>query len=137
LLEEKQIVVIASVAWQSIILLKEGKTCQTNQKNFYSKLEKLKMSYYIYFVTNNSNSVIYTGVTNDLVRRVWEHKQGIDKKSFSSKYKTNKLVYYEVTDSIESAILREKQLKAGARSKKVELINSFNPTWEDLYLKIV
>jgi putative endonuclease len=95
------------------------------------------MSYYIYFVTNNSNSVIYTGVTNDLVRRVWEHKQGIDKKSFSSKYKTNKLVYYELTDNPESAILREKQLKAGSRSKKDELIDNFNPTWEDLYLKIV
>jgi len=74
---------------------------------------------------------LYTGVTNDLIRRVIEHKDGAVE-SFTSRYKVNKLVYYEVTDSIESAILREKQIKGGSRNDKIELVNSMNSEWNDL-----
>ena len=74
---------------------------------------------------------MYTGVTNDLIRRVIEHKDGVVE-SFTSRYKVNKLVYYEVTDSIESAILREKQIKGGSRNDKIELVNSMNSEWNDL-----
>jgi putative endonuclease len=87
-------------------------------------------------MTNYGNSVLYTGVTNDLIRRVYEHKNKLIK-SFTLKYNINKLVYYEVVDNIESAILREKQLKAGSRQKKVNLINKLNPKWEDLYKQII
>ena len=92
--------------------------------------------YFVYIMTNYGNSVLYTGVTNDLIRRVYEHKNKLIK-SFTSKYNINKLVYYEVVDNIESAILREKQLKAGSRQKKVNLINKLNPKWEDLYKQII
>ena len=88
--------------------------------------------YYVYIMTNQSNTVLYTGVTNDLARRVYEHKSKLDPHSFTAKYNINKLVYYENTTSVESAILREKQLKAGSRRKKVDLINEFNPNWLDL-----
>jgi putative endonuclease len=87
-------------------------------------------------MTNYGNSVLYTGVTNDLIRRVYEHKNKLIK-SFTLKYNINKFVYYEVVDNIESAILREKQLKAGSRQKKVNLINKLNPKWEDLYKQII
>ncbi len=92
--------------------------------------------YYVYIMTNYANTVLYTGVTNDLIRRVYEHKNKIVK-SFTSKYNVNKLVYYEATENIESAILREKQLKAGSRQKKINLINKLNPKWEDLYNQII
>ncbi|MEK9179359.1 MAG: GIY-YIG nuclease family protein, partial [Patescibacteria group bacterium] len=86
-------------------------------------------------LTNNSNHVLYTGVTNYLIRRVWEHRE--NKGSlFTSKYKLTKLVYYEQTNSIESAILREKQIKGGSRKRKLDLINSFNPDWKDIYKEI-
>ena len=88
--------------------------------------------YYVYIMTNQTNTVLYVGVTNDLARRVYEHKNKIDSRSFTAKYNINKLVYYENTSSVESAILREKQLKAGSRKKKLDLINSFNPQWLDL-----
>ena len=88
--------------------------------------------YYVYIMTNQANTVLYIGVTNDLARRVYEHKSKIDPRSFTAKYNVNKLVYYEYTTSVESAILREKQLKAGSRQKKVNLINGFNPQWFDL-----
>ena len=89
--------------------------------------------YYIYIMTNRKNTVLYTGVTNDLIRRVYEHKEKINPSSFTAKYNINKLVYYETTNSIESAIEREKQIKAGSRARKLDLINSFNPDWKDLY----
>ena len=89
-------------------------------------------TYYIYILTNKNNKVLYTGITNDLIRRVYEHKTKSDKKSFTAKYNVNKLVYYEITESIETAIMREKQIKAGSRQKKLDLINSFNPAWKEL-----
>ena len=88
--------------------------------------------YYIYFMTNTGNNVIYTGVTSNLKRRVYEHKNKIIK-GFTQKYNINKLVYFEYSPSIESAIMREKQIKAGSRLKKIELIENTNPNWDDLY----
>lgn len=72
------------------------------------------------------------GVTSNLSQRIYQHKTGYYKNSFSSKYKVNKLVYYEFFDSINEAISREKQIKAGSRQKKIELINKLNPEWKDL-----
>jgi putative endonuclease len=82
-------------------------------------------------MTNQTNTVLYTGVTGDLERRVFEHKKKIVK-GFTSKYKINKLVHYEVTEDVFSAINREKQIKGGSRKKKIELINSMNKDWTDL-----
>jgi len=87
---------------------------------------------FVYFMTNKHNTVIYTGVTSNLTKRVWEHKTGKYVDSFSYKYKLNKLIYWEEYDDIRDAIAREKQLKAGSRKKKEELINKENKTWQDL-----
>lgn len=88
--------------------------------------------YCIYIMTNKRNTVLYTGVTNNLKRRVYEHREKmID--GFTKKYNVIKLVYYEQFDNIENAILREKQIKAGSRNKKIELIERMNPEWKDLY----
>ena len=81
--------------------------------------------YYVYIMTNNGNTVLYVGVTNDLIRRVYEHKEKLAN-GFTRKYNVVKLVYYEILEDIENAILREKQIKAGSRQKKVQLINSMN-----------
>jgi putative endonuclease len=91
--------------------------------------------YYVYIMTNFTNSVLYTGVTNDLVRRVHEHKEKLVK-GFTSKYNITKLVYFESGEDAYGAISREKQIKAGSRKKKIELINSTNPEWKDLWNKI-
>ncbi len=88
--------------------------------------------YYIYLMTNKYNTVLYTGVTNDLIRRIYEHKEKLIA-GFTKKYNINKLVYYEIFADINSAIAREKQIKAGSRQKKIDLINSINPQWCDLY----
>jgi putative endonuclease len=93
------------------------------------------MSYYVYILANKASTVLYTGVTSDLIRRVWEHK-GHFVESFTKRYNVDRLVYYEVSGDIHSAITREKQLKVGSRRKKMELIDSFNPTWRDLYDEI-
>jgi putative endonuclease len=91
-------------------------------------------SYYIYILTTARNSVLYTGVTNDLYRRCIEHKQG-GKSGFTKRYNVNKLVYYEIYENIEIAITREKQIKGMSRDKKINLINDFNPDWNDLFCK--
>ena len=88
--------------------------------------------YYIYIMTNKRNTVLYTGVTNDLKRRAYEHKEKLAE-GFTKKYSINKLVYYEVFDDIAYAILREKQIKGGSRQKKIELVHSMNKEWRDLY----
>ena len=93
------------------------------------------MQYYVYIMTNKSNNVLYTGVTRDLVRRVYEHRNKLAS-GFTADYNVNKLVFYEVFDDINSAISREKQIKAGSRAKKLELVNSLNPEWNDLYDEI-
>ncbi|MEM7716905.1 MAG: GIY-YIG nuclease family protein [Cyanobacteria bacterium P01_A01_bin.68] len=88
--------------------------------------------YYIYIIRNQYNTVLYTGVSNDLIRRVYEHKEKLIA-GFTKKYNVNKLVYYEIFTDINSAITREKQIKAGSRQKKIDLVNSMNPQWCDLY----
>jgi len=83
-------------------------------------------------MANYLNTVLYVGVTNDLTRRVWEHKNHVHPTSFTSRYNVHKLVYYACGDSVEDAISYEKQLKSGSRKKKDKLINEFNPYWKDL-----
>ena len=94
-----------------------------------------KVSPAIYILTNKSNTVLYTGVTSNLVKRIWEHRnKTID--GFTKKYNVDKLVYYETFDRMEIAIVREKQIKAGSRKKKIELTEKLNPEWKDLYEEI-
>lgn len=92
---------------------------------------------FIYIITNKNNTVLYIGVTSNLPQRIEEHKQKRYENSFSARYNLNKLVYYEQFQMIGDAIGREKQLKAGNRATKEKLINSINPTWNDLYDKII
>jgi putative endonuclease len=91
--------------------------------------------YIVYIMTNKWNKVLYTGVTNDLKRRVYEHRNKLIK-GFSEKYNIDKLVYYETVESIESAIMREKQIKGGSRNDKIQLVNTVNNKWCDLYDKL-
>ena len=88
--------------------------------------------YYVYILTNDFNTLTYTGVTNDLKRRVYEHKEKLAD-GHTKKYRIGKLVYYEAGGDINGALAREKQIKAGSRKKKLDLINGFNPEWKDLY----
>jgi putative endonuclease len=85
-------------------------------------------------MTNNNNTVLYTGVTSDLKGRILQHKAKKYLKSFSARYNVCKLVYYKSFETIGEAIKHEKQIKAGSRNKKIELINSMNPEWDDLSL---
>jgi putative endonuclease len=91
---------------------------------------------YVYLLTNFDKTVLYAGVTSDLVKRVYEHKNKLVD-GFTKKYSVDQLVYYEVFDDIEYAIAREKQIKGGSRKKKEEIINSMNPDWRDLYKDIL
>lgn len=88
-------------------------------------------SYYVYIMTNCRNTVLYVGVTNNLERRIFEHKNQLIK-GFTSRYNIEKLVYFEETDDVTAAISREKQLKAGSRKKKIKLIENINKKWRDL-----
>ena len=92
----------------------------------------MNRQYYVYIMTNRRNNVLYTGVTNDLVRRVWQHRNG-QTDGFTARYRCSKLVLYEIFRDPYSAIAREKQIKAGRRRRKVELIEQMNPDWRDLY----
>ncbi|MEH1933820.1 MAG: GIY-YIG nuclease family protein [Nostoc sp.] len=92
----------------------------------------MNKQYYLYIMTNKYNTVLYTGVTNDLQRRVYEHKEKIIE-GFTKKYNITKLVYYEVFEDAYTSISREKQIKAGSRQKKIDLVNSINQEWRDLY----
>jgi putative endonuclease len=87
--------------------------------------------YYVYVLTNRTNRVLYIGVTNNLERRLFEHKNKLVE-GFTKKYNLNKLVYYEATNDIDGALEREKQLKNWHRDWKINLINSSNPAWKDL-----
>ena len=91
----------------------------------------MSKEYYVYIMTNKSRT-LYTGVTNDLMRRVYEHKNKLDPKSFTCKYNIQYLVYYESTSSVQVALEREKQIKGWLRKKKIALIESENPKWKDL-----
>ena len=88
--------------------------------------------FFVYIMSSKKNSVLYTGVTNDLKRRVYEHKENL-LDGFTRKYHVDKLVYYEATEDAASAISREKQIKVGSRQRKIDLVNSMNPDWIDLY----
>ncbi len=97
-----------------------------------SLINSMAKQYYIYIATNKGNTVLYTGVTNNLVKRIYEHKSKLID-GFTKRYNINKLVYYEIFDKVENAILREKQIKAGPRKQKIALINNMDPDWKDLY----
>jgi len=92
----------------------------------------MNKQFYIYIMTNKNNTVLYTGVTNNLKRRVYEHKSKLVE-GFTKKYNIIKLVYYEIFEDSYNAISREKQKKAGSRQKKIDLVNSINEDWRDLY----
>ena len=95
------------------------------------------MEYYVYILTNSHRTVLYTGITKDLVRRVYEHKHHFDKNSFTARYNVELLVYYESTSNVEAAIEREKQIKGWNRKRKEKLVTSKNPSWMDLYESIL
>ena len=95
------------------------------------------MEYYVYILTNANKNVLYTGVTNNLVRRVYEHRNHLDKGSFTDRYNVECLVYFESTSDVDAALEREKQIKGWNRKHKEKLINSKNPGWVDLYPSIL
>ncbi len=94
------------------------------------------MPYYVYILSSKRNGTLYIGVTNNLIRRIHEHKTEINK-GFTKKYGVKNLVYYEQTDDVNAAILREKRLKTWKRNWKLKLIEDFNPTWKDLFNDLV
>ena len=100
-------------------------------------LEDRCVSYYVYILTNKNQTVLYTGVTKNLIRRVYEHKNHLDKESFTAKYKVDRLVYFEETSDVRAAIEREKQIKSWSRDRKTDLIFKMNPHWVDLYNQII
>ena len=95
------------------------------------------MAYDVYILTNKYRNVLYTGVTNDLVRRVYEHRNHLVKVSFTARYNVTRLVYFETTNDVRSANEREKQIKSRSRASKDALVETQNPTWEDQYPMIV
>ena len=96
----------------------------------------MEKSYFIYILTNFEETTFYIGVTSNLQKRIWQHKNKFVK-GFTEKYNLNKLVYYEQTNSVETALNREKQLKRWHRDWKINLIKEFNPTFKDLYEDII
>lgn len=93
-------------------------------------------SYYVYILASDKNGTLYTGVTNDIVRRVYEHKEK-QAEGFTKKYEVDKLVYVEETNDISVALTREKNIKKWKREWKIQLIEEHNPDWEDLYNNII
>ena len=91
---------------------------------------------YVYIITNHNNTTLYTGVTSNLIKRIWEHKNEVIE-GFTKRYKLHKLVYYEITNSIETALNREKYIKSKSRKYKLQLIESINKDWNDLYDTII
>lgn len=91
---------------------------------------------YVYILFNKKNGTLYTGVTNNLVKRIYEHKQKLVD-GFTKKYSVDKLGFFEIYENIKQAIEREKQIKAGSRKKKIDLIEKQNPNWKDLYNSIL
>ena len=102
-----------------------------------SKIGLVRTSYFVYIMTNKSKNVLYSGVTNDLQKRCLQHINKEHPESFTALYNVHKLVYYEQFGRIEEAIAREKQIKAGSRKKKIELIEKMNPGWKDLFEAMV
>ena len=112
-----------------------AKQRRSNPKNYNN--QKTMKPGFIYILTNKNNTTLYVGVTSHIVQRINQHKDKIFPESFSAKYNLNKLVYYEAFQEIGDAIGREKQIKGGSRQKKLDLINSKNPEWKDLYDEIL
>ena len=96
-------------------------------------IKRKSMTYYVYILTNAHKNLIYVGVTNDLIRRVYEHKHHLDADSYTAKYNIDQLVYFETTSDVYSAISREKQLKGWNRARKNKLVERKNPGWADIY----
>jgi len=92
----------------------------------------MSKQYCVYIMTNKHHTVLYTGVTGNLQKRIYEHKEKLVE-GFTKRYRVTKLVYYEVYEEVHSAITREKQIKAGSRQKKIEMIEGMNKEWRDLY----
>jgi len=90
----------------------------------------------VYMMTNKKHGTLYSGVTSDIAKRIYEHKNGLTQ-GFTAKYGCKLLVFYEMHETMDSAITREKQIKAGSRKKKIQLIEAMNPKWEDLYKTII
>ncbi len=101
------------------------------------KAEVKFINYYVYILANKSNVAIYTGVTNDLIRRIYEHKNNLSPNSFTARYNIHKLVYFEATIDVYSALSREKQIKSHSRKWKNDLVNTLNPEWKDLYETLI
>ena len=95
------------------------------------------MNYYVYILSNTTGTTIYVGVTRNLLRRVFEHKNKLDPSGFTAKYDIHKLVYYEYSGDVRAALEREKQIKSWNRARKNRLVESMNPKWEDLYESIL
>jgi len=96
----------------------------------------MEKKYHIYIMTNAHHTVLYTGMTGDLIRRCWQHKQRLVE-GFTKRYNCTKLVYLEAYDHPWDAIDREKQIKAGSRQDKIDLIEKLNPNWRDLYEELL
>ena len=105
--------------------LREARATKQSQR-------EMDKQYYVYIMTNKTNKVLYTGVTNDPKRRVYEHRMK-RAEGFTKRYNIDKLVYYEACQDVEGAILKEKQIKGGSRQKKIELVSGMNEEWRDLY----
>jgi len=110
---------------------------RTKQSHWARAMKIMSKPYYVYILTNTRHTVLYIGVTNNLIRRLIEHKQGVGNGSeFTKRYNLIKLVHYETYDDVRDAITREKQLKGGSRKKKEELILKNNPEWKDLGVEL-
>ena len=126
-----------SLTFLAVIAIEVKRSAIFDNKFSSCKITEVKnQQYSVYIMTNKNNTVLYVGVTNNLARRVLQHRKS-DSRSFTHRYKVHKLVYYEVTPDIQAAIMREKQLKAGSRQKKIDLIDSLNPGWDDLLDSII
>ena len=99
-------------------------------------INNMSKYHYIYIITNKKQGTLYTGITSDLLKRIWQHKNKVVK-GFTNKYNLDKLVYYETSEVVDNAITREKQLKNWKRQWKIELIEKENPEWKDLYQEMI
>jgi putative endonuclease len=101
-----------------------------------SHYRKSDNQYYVYILASKRNGTLYIGVTSNLIKRIYEHKNNLIE-GFTKKYNIHNLIYYEITEDVDSAIAREKQLKRWKRNWKIELIEKNNPEWKDLYFELI
>ena len=116
--------------------LRGGQRLDRRSNPAYNTVMSEDKQYYVYILFSKKNGTLYVGVTSDLVKRVWQHKNKLGK-GFTQKYNVDKLGYYEISNDINSAIAREKQLKGGNRQAKLDLIEINNPDWNDLYYELI